>query len=79
MRRIFSFEQLENMTNNLFVEAVCPKCERILISLIPQAQNIIVFGCVYCTDIDDSMLLPINVILPSDIVIDSEIPTVEVA
>lgn len=56
MKRIVTFEQLERAKSNLFVEVVCPKCGRILNSLVPDAGTILIFGCAMCADIDHSML-----------------------
>jgi ribosomal protein S27E len=60
MRRVYSFEQLARTTRSLFVEVVCPKCRRVLISATADAKIIVVFGCLLCADIDSSMLLAIG-------------------
>lgn len=60
MRRVTTFEQLEDMTSRLFVEAVCPHCEMVFISTMQDAQMILVFGCHNCANIDTSTLLSFN-------------------
>lgn len=60
MMRVTSFEQLEYITSRLFVEAVCPKCGTVMISTMPDAQMVLVFGCRNCADIDKSTLLSFN-------------------
>lgn len=61
MRRIDNIGELYGMTYELFVETVCPKCENISISTIPQAEMLLIFGCPNCADIDQSMLTTMNV------------------
>lgn len=77
MMRVIDFEQLENMTSRLFVEVVCPHCEMISISTIPEAQMILVFGCPNCANIDSSALLSFNNFLMNDAIAENatEIPT----
>jgi len=60
MTRVTTFGQLEGMASRLFVEAICPKCGTILISTMPEAQMVLVFGCINCADIDTSALLSFN-------------------
>lgn len=60
MTRVTAFEQLEDMTSRLFVEAICPKCGTLLISTMPEAQTVLIFGCINCADIDTSALLSFN-------------------
>jgi len=60
MTRVTAFEQLEGMTSRLFVETICPKCGILLISTMPEAQMVLVFGCINCADIDTSALLSFN-------------------
>ena len=55
---MMTFEQLE--TDQLFVETFCPKCGRFLLTLAPDAGKIRIFGCIYCTDIEESMLLSMD-------------------
>lgn len=73
MRRVYTFEQLERTTRSLFVEVVCPKCRRMLISVAAEAKIIVVFGCLLCADIDSSMLLAIGE-YPRDKIGDVNIP-----
>lgn len=61
MRRIDNIGKLYGMTYELFVETVCPKCENISISTIPQAEKILIFGCLACGDIEQYMLTQMNV------------------
>lgn len=56
MKRIVAFEQLEYAMGSLFVEVICPNCGRMLKSLVPDAEIILIFGCTICADIDPSML-----------------------
>lgn len=60
MMRVIAFEQLEDMTSRLFVEAVCPHCGMVLISTMPDAQMVLVFGCINCANVDISTLLSFN-------------------
>lgn len=60
MIKVVAFEQLEDMTSQLFVETLCPNCGRILISLVPDARNILVFGCTLCANIESSTLFQIS-------------------
>lgn len=61
MRRIDNIGELYGMTYELFVETVCPKCENISISTMPQAEMVLIFGCPNCADIEQSMLTEMNV------------------
>lgn len=60
MKRVVNLKQLDRITNRLFVEAVCPKCGRVLTSSIPDAKITLIFGCIYCADIDTYMLLSLK-------------------
>lgn len=60
MKRITAIEHIEDLAGYLFVEAVCPKCRRILISLAQDAGKIVTFGCAFCGDIDNSTLLSLD-------------------
>lgn len=61
MRRIDNIGELYGMTYELFVETMCPKCENISISTMPQAEKILIFGCLACGDIEQSMLTEMSV------------------
>ena len=61
MRQINDIKELYGMTYELLVEAICPNCGNIVISTIPQAETILVFGCTNCADIEPSMLIQMNV------------------
>lgn len=61
MRKIDNIGKLYGMVYELFVETVCPKCENISISTIPQAEMVLIFGCLACGDIEQSMLTQMNV------------------
>lgn len=61
MRRIDNIGELYGMTYELFVETVCPKCENISISTMPQAEMVLIFGCPNWADIEQSMLTEMNV------------------
>lgn len=61
MRRIDNIGELYGMVCELLVEAVCPNCENISISTISQAEKILIFGCLACGDIEQSMLTTMNV------------------
>lgn len=71
MIKVVAFEQLEDMTSQLFVETLCPNCGRILISLVTDARNILVFGCTLCANIESSTLFPISD-SPASIILTSE-------
>lgn len=77
MKRIVTFEQLEYAMGSLFVEVVCPNCGRILRSLVPDAEMILVFGCVMCADIDASTLFLFNK-TPALSTDETSIPTEEI-
>lgn len=61
MRKIDNIGELYGMVYELFVEAVCPKCGNISISTMPQAEMVLVFGCLNCTDIEQYMLTEMDV------------------
>lgn len=61
MRKIDNIGELYGMTYELFVEAVCPKCQNISISTMSQAEKILIFGCLACGDIEQSMLTEMSV------------------
>lgn len=60
MRKIDNIGKLYGMIQELLVEAVCPNCENILISTMPQAEMILIFGCSACANIEQSMLTEMN-------------------
>jgi hypothetical protein len=57
MVRLIDYEQLRYLVSRLLVEVVCPKCGRIIISTVPEAQLTLIFGCDFCADIETSSLL----------------------
>lgn len=61
MRRIYNIEELYGITSELLIEVVCPKCENIMISTMPKAETILVFGCTNCANIEKSTLLQLDV------------------
>lgn len=61
MRRIDNIGELYGMTYELFVETVCPKCENISISTMPQAEILLIFGCPNCADIEQSTITEMNI------------------
>lgn len=61
MRKISDIGELYDMICELFVEAVCPKCENIVISTMSQAEMVLIFGCANCADIEQHMLTQMNV------------------
>lgn len=61
MRKIDNIGELYGMVCELLVEAVCPNCENILISTMSQAEKILIFGCLACGDIEQSMLTEMSV------------------
>jgi len=73
MRKIDNIEKLYGMVQELLVEAICPNCENILISTMPQAEMILIFGCSACADVEQSMLMEMNTqIICSDVNIRKE-------
>lgn len=61
MRKISDIGELYGMVYELFVGATCPKCKNIVISTMPQAEMVLIFGCARCADIEQSMLTQMNV------------------
>ena len=47
-----TMEELEKYSKQgyLFVRAVCPKCGKKFTSLIPNARNILKYGCIFCVE-----------------------------
>ncbi len=70
MRKINNIGELYEMTYELFVEAMCPKCENISISTMLQAEMILIFGCPNCADIEQYMITQMN--LPTIEIISKE-------
>lgn len=70
MRKIDNIGELYGMVYELLVEATCPNCENILISTLPQAEMILIFGCQNCANIEKFMLTEMNIptieIIPED-------------
>lgn len=51
MKKITRLDQLEHVRGELFVKVICPNCENVLISLIPDAEDILISGrCIMCDD-----------------------------
>lgn len=49
MKKITTIEQLEYARGDLFVKVICPNCQNILISLIPDAEEILTKEkCIIC-------------------------------
>lgn len=61
MRRIDNIGELYGMAHELFVEVECPICNNIYISIMSQAEMILVFGCPNCANIDQSMITEMNI------------------
>ena len=61
MRQISDARELYGMVCELLVEAICPNCGNVVISTMSQAEMVLVFGCINCADIEQSMLTQMNV------------------
>lgn len=60
MQIVSNIAELFGTTYELTVGAICPKCQRMLLSTTPEAKKILVFGCQYCGDIESCSLLKIK-------------------
>lgn len=61
MKRIYSIGELYKMVHELFVETICPVCKNIVISTMPQAEKVLIFGCTKCGNVEQSALLTMNI------------------
>ena len=51
MKKITTLGQLEYARGDLFVKVICPNCQNVLISLIPNAEEILTKEkCIICED-----------------------------
>jgi hypothetical protein len=56
---IRTLEELQMYKNELFVKAICPKCNEGWTSLIPNAEQILTRGCIICVDGTDDEWTPV--------------------
>jgi len=56
MKKVRTLKQLDRARGNLFIKVTCPNCKNMLISLVPDAENILRYReCIMCYTIMTSI------------------------